>query len=148
MRFANISDDVRANCDKEFCAIADAFAQTVAEATFDTLLKKMDETEKPVFLPIRNEQIQKIKPYLANGIINGGSRTNDRPWGFDKVVEESRQQLLSALIKASVPYFGRGTNISAEDFKGKYVEPKLKIFSLPNKCIDSISPMLRKLNNK
>jgi hypothetical protein len=138
--FANISDDVKAISKNDFTKIAEDFAQTVAEATFDTLLGKMFGSEHHAFASMRDEQIAKLKPSLVNGIINGGSRESDRPWGFDKVVEESRQKLLSALVRKIEPAYSASSSTQAEEFIEKKIQPYFTKYSLPVNNLPHAAP--------
>jgi hypothetical protein len=138
--FSNITSDVKKNCLDDFTIIAERYAQTVAEATFDTLLLKLEDHERSALIAMRDQQIQKIKPSLVKGIVHGGNRANDRPWGFDKIVEEIRQEVLAALIRETAPTYNSGQGISAENFIGQHITPHVHRFSLPQNVLRRISP--------
>lgn len=140
MWFLDIASYVKLNRNEKFTTIAEELAQNVLESVFDILLRQLDGEEKTAFQSIRDEQIDRIKPLLIKGIVSWWNRVNDRPWGIDKVIEESRQLLLSGLARKILPQFMPDKGLSVDLFIAEEIQPYLLKYSLPRKVLGRISP--------
>lgn len=151
--YADIFSRVRETCldreDPEVLSpmeeIANNYASEVFQLTFNMLnqtLEEAHESKKVVlqFRSLHEQQKETICPHLVKGIIHGGSRANDRPWGFEKLVEETRQRLLSALVREMVPVFHKGSNVHVDDYIAENITPNIDKFSLPASSLLRISP--------
>ena len=132
---------------KEVSRQAHEIAKETADFVFSLVWQftesKLDDDLKQAMARIEEGKKEHIRGLLVRGICEGGGRPNDRPWDLHKVAEESRKQLLAALIPLTGPTYSARTCKDPKAFYEVHVAPKLEKFSLPASYIDEVAPGLR-----
>lgn len=130
--------------------------EDLVDVIFETVLGKVKEILWEEYIielrNISNDRKKWIKDYLINWMIQWGNRENDRPWGIQKVTEEARKRILTALVREIIPAFSAKTSTQTPDeYIEDIIQPYLSRFDLPNNLLPYISPSAywaRKRQNK
>ena len=144
--FSSINAELVSNLSYE----SDLLAEAVFNQVWNSINSKLTEEHKEAMINIPNGRLVSIRQYIAKGFLSGGSRSSDRPWGIDKMAEECRKRMLSAIIReVAKPYSSKDLNLPHPDiFWKEEIKPYFDKFSLPINCLPYAAPALEKARRR
>lgn len=133
--FSNFTAEVRQASREK----AQELVNVAFQAVWDNVHQRLDATMQSALDKVEDSKKQHICSLLAKGFLEGSTR--DRPWDIDKVAEEARKRILSALVREIVPAYSSLDSVPVEEYIDGHIRPYFEKFSLPNNVLHLASPM-------
>lgn len=124
-------------------------AHSVSKAVFDCVWnesrEKLTLELKVAMDKIDGKRIETIQSFLVKGLLHGGNRASDRPWGIDQVTNECRKRILSAVVREAIPVYSSADRSLPEPdvFFKESIQPYFDYLDLPYSCVNEAAPALR-----